>query len=117
MFYTQAPRVFTGKPKPISVFFSREPESPALSAYVQPYRWKDEDEDSQLEKAAFCSDYPPRHEMLQQWVEQQIRYERGSDFPVAVQRFLMEYAHEGRGLPKVSGMADGLLQCNPTPRC
>ncbi|KAF4123408.1 hypothetical protein GMORB2_6109 [Geosmithia morbida] len=99
-FLTQTPRVFTGKPKPISVFFSRETESPALSAYVQPYRWQDEDEDSQLEKAAFCRDYPPKHEELQKWVENRIQHERGSEFPQVLQRFLMAYSREGSGLPK-----------------
>lgn len=99
----QAGRIFTGRPKPISVFFSNKPGSPALSAYVQPYRWQGEDEDSQLEKAAFSSDHPVSHEMLQQWVEQELeaRSERELDFPRAVHKFLMMYARDGYGLPKV----------------
>lgn len=99
----QTRRVFTGRPKPISVFFSSKPGSPALSAYVQPYRWDGENEDSQLEKAAFSSEHPISHEMLQQWVEQEleIQSEHALDFPRAVQKFLMAYVRDGYGLPKV----------------
>ncbi|KAL6869296.1 hypothetical protein ACO1O0_000620 [Amphichorda felina] len=100
--YGAQTRRFDGKPKPISVFFSNKPGSPALSAYVQPYRWEDENEDSQLEKAAFSSEHPISYEMLQQWVEQELETpsERKLDFPRVVQKFLMAYARDGYGLPK-----------------
>ena len=101
--YGAQTRRFDGKPKPISVFFSNKPGSPALSAYVQPYRWEDENEDSQLEKAAFSSEHPISYEMLQHWVEQELETpsERKLDFPRVVQKFLMAYARDGYGLPKV----------------
>lgn len=84
------------------MFFSRDSNGPALSAYVQPYRWKDESEERQLEKAAFSRDHPLQHEQLQRWAEQQFRFERGSHFPQAIQKFVMDYSREGYGLPKVS---------------
>jgi len=97
---SQRPQIFTGRPKPISIFFSKA--SPALKAYVQPYRWQDESEDRQLEKAAFTRDYPLSYEAIQDWVERdlEVRCQRQMDFPLAVHQFLMKYTCHGMGLPK-----------------
>ncbi|KFH41901.1 hypothetical protein ACRE_073600 [Hapsidospora chrysogenum ATCC 11550] len=103
---SQARRLFTGKPKPIQIFFSSH-GSPALSAYVQPYRWQGEDEGSQLEKAAFSSEHPISHTMLQRWAEEdlEVRGERELDFSKAIRKFLMVYARESSPLPMVHQMA------------
>ncbi|KAG9249526.1 uncharacterized protein F5Z01DRAFT_631548 [Emericellopsis atlantica] len=98
------PRIFTGVVKPIKVFFSTKPsaDSPFFHAYVQPYRWRDEDGNNPIEKVSLssASGQLVDHSQLQQWVEAQIYHERDHAFPSAVQRFLMDYANEGRGLPQ-----------------
>ena len=68
---------------------------------MQAYRWNDEKDDSKVEKAAFVRDLIPSHKKLIQWVEGQIRLEKGRDFRSAVQRFLMAYSQDGAGLPRV----------------
>lgn len=99
--FRSSPRFFTGKPREISIFFSRDPSSPPLRAFVQAYRWNHKSDDGKLEKAAFARDFVPSHEMLQSWVENQVQYEQGSDFQQAVQTFLLAYSHDGYGLPRV----------------
>lgn len=98
---SDAQRTFIGKPKPIFVFFSPEPGSPAFRAIVLPYRWANEDEGSQLEKISLSKEWPVQNEWLVHWVEKQIQSEPCMDFPRAVSRFLMNYTHYGKGLPKV----------------
>lgn len=74
---------------------------PAFRAIVLPYRWADEDEDSQLEKISLSKETILQEEALTTWVEQQIQSEPCADFPRAVQKFLMTYSYYGQGLPKV----------------
>lgn len=100
--FRSSPTLFTGKRREISVFFSREPGSPSLSAVVQAYRWNDERDDSKVEKAAFVRDLIPSHQTLLKWIEDQIQYEQRPDFPSTLQRFLLAYSQEGVGLPRVS---------------
>lgn len=99
--FRSSPTLFTGKPREISVFFSRDAHSPALSAFVQAYRWNDERDDSKVEKAAFVRDSIPSHQKLLHWVERQIQLDQGNDFPSAIHRFLLAYSRDGTGLPKV----------------
>jgi hypothetical protein len=90
--------------KPIKVFLSTKPGegSPYFQAFVQPYRWRDEDGNNPIEKVSLSSATGQLvdHLQLQQWVEAQIYHERDHAFPSAVQRFLMDYANEGHGLPQ-----------------
>ncbi len=99
--FRSSPTLFTGKPKEIAIFLSRDARCPPLRASVQAYRWNDEKDDSKVEKAAFVRELVPSHQSLIQWVERQIELENRADFQSAIRRFLMAYSHEGIGLPRV----------------
>ncbi|KAL6886539.1 hypothetical protein HDV57DRAFT_392431 [Trichoderma longibrachiatum] len=95
------PRFYTGKPREISVFFTPDTSLPALRATVQAYRSQGGSEETgSLTKADFPRDCVPSHQLLQRWVESQIRTEQKSDFHHSVQNFVLSYSEEGWGLPK-----------------
>ncbi|KAK5990793.1 hypothetical protein PT974_09066 [Cladobotryum mycophilum] len=96
------PRFYTGNPKDISVFFAKDTASPPLRATVQGYRTQGATGEGSLNKADFPRDNVPSHQVLQTWVENQIRRENTPDFQHAVQSFLLAYSEEGWGLPKHS---------------
>ncbi|KAF7562176.1 hypothetical protein G7046_g1963 [Stylonectria norvegica] len=93
------PRFFTGKPREIAVFFSRDVNSSTLRAMVQAYRSQDGTEENPR-KAAFAREKVPSHIELQRWVEAQIQREDSSDFKHSLQNFLLAYSEDGHGLPK-----------------
>ncbi|CAG9938328.1 unnamed protein product [Clonostachys rosea f. rosea IK726] len=97
--FTVSPHLFTGKPRDIQIFFSRDHYSPMLPASVQAYRWSNEKEDGRPEKAAFARHAMPTHEDLVWWVENQVVYENTPGFPHSVHRFLIAYSRGGAGLP------------------
>lgn len=81
------PRFFTGKPREITVFFSRDANSSTLRAIVQAYRSQDGTEVNPR-KAAFPRERVPSHHELQRWVESQIQRE-GKTFCSPTQRKVM----------------------------
>lgn len=104
------PRFYTGKPRAISVFFTKDPTSPSLRATVQAYRAQAESEENgSLRTADFPRDSVPSHQMLQTWVEHQIRRDHKPDFQHALQSFLLAYSDDGKGLPKVRTLSLSLF--------
>ncbi|OAQ81894.1 hypothetical protein PCL_07144 [Purpureocillium lilacinum] len=91
-------RRYFGTPREITIFLTTDLKSPALRAIVQPY--KSNDDSDEAKKADFPRDHVPSHEALQRWVEGQIKREYKSDFPRALQSFLLAYSEGGRSLPK-----------------
>lgn len=102
-------RRYFGTPREITIFLTTDLKSPALRAIVQPY--KSNDDSDEAKKADFPRDHVPSHEALQRWVEGQIKREYKSDFPRALQSFLLAYSEGGRSLPKVCLQT---LRPNPT---
>ncbi|KYK58617.1 hypothetical protein DCS_05634 [Drechmeria coniospora] len=96
-------RRYIGKPREISIFLTKDTSSPSLRTTVQAYR-SDDDADGPCNpnKADFPRDHVPSHEMLQSWVESQIRREHTSDFSRLLQSFLLAYAEGGPRLPQHS---------------
>lgn len=95
-------RQYIGKPREISIFLTKDTNSPSLRATVQAYTSSgDSEETGNPKKADFPRDHVPSHETLQSWVEGQIRREHKADFPQALQSFLLAYSEGGRNLPKV----------------
>lgn len=96
------PQFYTGKPRDIAIFFSRDSSAPALPATVQAYRSHESHDDAgSVKKADFPRDKVPSHAMLQHWVESHIKREQKRDFGHLLQSFLLAYSEGGRGLPKV----------------
>ncbi|POR31777.1 Uncharacterized protein TPAR_08018 [Tolypocladium paradoxum] len=94
-------RQYIGKPREISIFLTKDTNSPSLRATVQAYTSNDDlEETGNPKKADFPRDHVPSHETLQSWVEGQIRREHTADFPQALQSFLLAYSEGGRDLPK-----------------
>jgi hypothetical protein len=98
------PQFYTGKPREISIFFSKDTNMPVLRATVQAYRaYEGRDDNGSLKTVSFPRDKVPSHMSLQVWVEGHIRRSRKSDFQNMVELLLLTYTEEGRHLPRVCG--------------
>lgn len=95
-----APRIHYGRAREIVVFFNRDPSSPEMRVHVQPYRSREMSDDSTM-TVDFPREMVPSHEQMQKWAEDQIVRDHSTDFYNAVQTFLLAYANDGEGLPKV----------------
>ena len=98
----QGPQFYTGNAREIAIFFSRDSPASYLRATVQGYRSYDDVEDvTHLNKVNFPRERVPSHDQLQRWVEAHIKTEHSANFLQALPSFLLTYAQDGSGLPKV----------------
>lgn len=76
-----------------------------MRVVVQTYAhsYEDANNPSHPSMVDFTRDEVPTYGKLQRWAEVQFESERNEGFQDAVQTFLLAYANEGHGLPKVSG--------------
>lgn len=103
------PRFHKGHLREITVYLTQDTDSSTLQVWAQAYGERS-DETGSSRLVGFTRDTVPSHGMLQLWAEKEIEREPNKDFCSALQKFLLAYAHDGEGLPKVS-----MLSRTPCP--